>query len=937
MTAAVRNWVTLVLWSVVAGITLFWGGRFVYPLPQHALVKYNTTIVPTCVVFGLIASFIYRMRFGFGFIRFPQSIGWRVHTVPPPLWFAAPISLAIMALWALIFSRPLPWSASAVAYLFVGWLVGVAMQRLLRYIKCRKTPQDAIRRVKPAADNACPSIIDWIRSPEQPIISPEQDIFGVDKSAMRVANRLKTLDDHRVPTLSLLDAPGAGKTSFLNLVNYYLSIDRAGPQIHLREVSVWAAQTREAMLELIINLMCEELRDEVDTFWFRGMSHEFVRSLRAKESLTQSLFGWLISPPRASQMLNAISAVLVALNRRLVLVIEDLERKKADLPQFAESLAGVLDLIRGTQGISYIITNEPLAADDDIHPTIDFARLCRISDSLPMLSPDRCAEIIEQYRKFVGEEARGRQIIDPVPIAARQQRWLDTRTILCGLSLTPRFLKKSLANVDNRIKSLLGEIDVDGAITAAIYREVAPGRWNNYLRSHARYRDGDPLHIQPVTMSAGHTILIPDVPLMSLPPTGSDSDNPANAWPQNIFAGGWANYWTRFTTGECDVVLDQTILKAIQDGDVDSAIGLGKPNISGRCRERVCHFSYYAVRHNFLKKLLERISQSDVESHLRASQFPTIPTVVAWLQIATLRSPSHTHASSTVMSTYQRAFEFNLEVAMALIRPFDYLNAEFFGIPFATASSDQWAMILNGLYFTRELLLRSLAEQLQRWNKEGESPIVRLFKNASPAALTAFSRLYSVPYAAYDKTMDKDEAISKRRLAWLQNARNPVDLPHAGKLLGEAISAACDSNPELLYPQLLYGWCNLSDTATASNSPDTNGLINGQLGLNATPENGDLCIPGLPIYRTLELFSKIDPADILPGSGCEQLLKRANDLRAWADARARMRLRALQSRVNNTATPDPAVLTARKPSGNLTGSVSNSGNHATGNRSEGSL
>lgn len=882
MTAAARHWLTLVLWSIFAGIALSWVGRLFSPSLQHAFTKFNATITLTFVILGLIFSFIYRLRFGFGFVGFPPKIGWRLHTFPPPLWLAAPISLAVMEFWALIFSRPLPWPALAGTYLLVGWLIGVAMQRLLRYANGTQMQRDAVRGAAPATDHPLSSIVDWIRSPEEPILSPEQDKFGVNNSAIRVAQRLRMLDDHRVPTLSLLDAPGAGKTSFLNLVNHHLAIGEAGPLISLREVSVWAAQTPEAMLELIINLMCEELRNEVDTFWFRGMSHEFVRSLRAKESVAQSLFGWLISPPRANRMLDEISGVLVALNRRLVLVVEDLERKRAELPQFTESLSGVLDLIRSTEGISYVVTAESSAREDGLDPIIDFTRLCRIDDSLPRLSPSRCSEILEEYRKSIAAELQSRQIIDPMPKEVRQRRWLDTCKTLCNLPLTPRCLKKSLINADNRIRGLAGEVDVDGVIIAAIYREADPGRWNIYLRSHAQYRDSDLLQTQAVAAPAGHSILIPDIPLMSLPPVGSDFANSPDACPQNIFAGGRANYWTRFTTGQCDGILDQTVLKAIQDGDVDGALGLNDQNNGGGYRERVCHFSHFAARHDFLTRLLERLAQPEMGPYLRAVQFPTIPTVLAWLQIATLRSPTPPGYDS--ISGYQRtkAFEVNLEVAMALIRPFDYLNAEFFGVPFTPASSDLWGVTWGGVSSTREMFLMMLADQVQSWEKKGESSIVRLLNNASPAALTVFSRLFSVSYEPYNGKVDKKEAISKRCVAWLKNAKNPVDLPHVGKLLGAAISSGCDSIPELLYPQILYGWCDLSDTARASNTPDVSDLINGQHGLFATPMDSDACIPGLPMRQIIQLLVKVDPAAGLRDWNCEHLIQKAKNLRAAA-------------------------------------------------------
>lgn len=886
MTAANKRWLSLVLWSVLFGTILFWLGREFQPPPADGTNVIGRAASYTLAVFGVAASIFFSLRFGIGFAKVSTGVGWRFYTVPPPLWLVLPMALATSLFWTAAFSSPVLWPEVAAATFLAGWFVGIAVLRVARHACGGLDRQHLSAALPPALKSPWPGAVEWIRSPERPINSVRQDMFGIDSAACRVAARLRELEDGRVPTINFVDLPGAGKTSFLNLVDHHLNSGTASPRICLREVSVWAAQTPDAMLEVIVDLICEELRDEVDTFWFRRTSREFVRALCAKESFTQSAFGWLFSPPRAPEMLEEISEIFVALGRRLVLVVEDLERKKTDLPQFAESLSGVLDLIRRTIGIGYIITAESAAGRESSSPNseLDLCRLCRIDDSLPTLSPRRCAEIIEEYRGFATAESIRRRVIDPVPTLERSKRWAAIRDVLSSLQLTPRGLKKSLANADNRLKTLFGEIDIDGTIVAAIYREAHPERWNAYLRASSAIRACDPHRIKGPTLTQTQVsvqLQFYDFPLLSENSAGPETEPSLGVWPQNIFSGGDTNYWVRFITGQCDGLLDQEVLNAIKQFDLGEVTQLLS---DGRIRERICHFRHFAVRNGFLMKLLKHIHDQEMPLAESDGKFPSLPTAVAWLELAArqLRLGAGVSDSDTLVNFLDRmkiAWQISLDTAIALSQPSEFLNADYFGtpvVPAGTPPSPGGGTDFRDVAPFRKLFLENLARELQSTDRSGV--IIRLFRKARPSALTIFSKLFSTPFRYFQTGTSKDQTVAERRQAWVANARRPVELPHVGSLLGELVSEACDSHPNLIFPQLFYAWCALSDAAATCRNQTGQASISGKDDVLHASHDEPVGLPGLAMGRVLRLFCETDPVGLIHGPAD---LERAEQVR-WA-------------------------------------------------------
>ena len=213
--------------------------------------------------------------------------------------------------------------------------------------------KEALRRF---AEDPEGNLIPWLEDPA-PILNPRDDCFDTRFIARRIA---EALFRRRLPTVGLHGAWGSGKTTVLKFVEHYLHHD-AGFRQHIREewrrqfrkrrevlqsycvpgiitctVSAWGI-ARNPAPALVLRQVISKLSHHADCMGVNALPRHYLDALKG---VAPSWLGGLVSlfwPTDPVEQLRRLDPILGAINSRLVVFIEDLDRNLAapglSLPQ----------------------------------------------------------------------------------------------------------------------------------------------------------------------------------------------------------------------------------------------------------------------------------------------------------------------------------------------------------------------------------------------------------------------------------------------------------------------------------------------------------------------------------------------------------------------------------------------------------------------------
>jgi len=188
------------------------------------------------------------------------------------------------------------------------------------------------KRVPPASSQVEPPIADndwlhWIAGSDDPIIHPKQDAFGHTATAIRIATRIKNGLSSECPTIALIGPVGSGKSSILRLVNHHLeSESSSSARVSLVAVSVLPFETTESAVRGIIRSLIQELSRHVSVIGLAGISEVYLSAIEDKGGMLRILSHLLRGSGTPAETLNVIEDIAVAIDRQIVLCVEDIER-----------------------------------------------------------------------------------------------------------------------------------------------------------------------------------------------------------------------------------------------------------------------------------------------------------------------------------------------------------------------------------------------------------------------------------------------------------------------------------------------------------------------------------------------------------------------------------------------------------------------------------
>ena len=314
------------------------------------LALLSWTVSLTLIRLGALNAGHFRLRSFLGF---------------PPVWISAlAASLLYFANQDVPFHEPfkipirllLPWFGSCLLAPIVGVVIALATNR-----------RGAPRRPPVLVNAPSDSMENMIRDPEhllmwlqeeKPVDLPSEDVFGFSVIARRVASILR---GEKMRTVGVVGPFGTGKTSLLNLTEYYLqNSDDTSPGIGfsgemiLCRVHGWG-RIKGSIAERVLTIALERLSEAIDCSAIISLPSSYRRAIGGMHWPGGPVLEALLETSHDPvAQLKKLDRILVAAGLRLVILLEDLDRNTAD-EIIRDEIPSLLDRLRGMTSVSFVL------------------------------------------------------------------------------------------------------------------------------------------------------------------------------------------------------------------------------------------------------------------------------------------------------------------------------------------------------------------------------------------------------------------------------------------------------------------------------------------------------------------------------------------------------------------------------------------------------
>ncbi len=342
----------------------------------------------------------------------------------------------------------------------------------------------------------------WLDEDDEPISHPSQDLFGHSSVARRMAKRL-IFDG--APSMLLRGPKGSGKTSILRLIEHYVrhpeevldsqtshgtigglqvfsasTSRKSATKVRLVRVSAWTFEDSNSLLHGVLSKIVSETHKVADAYALTGLPAAYLAAISTSRGWFAGL-GALLSPSlKPEQAFDRVSSILTAVNVRLVVWLDDLERFREGKDHSDESIKALFALVRGRANLSFVLAEAWVGESDG---GFDYPKLCAFTEFVPKMQHIRVAEVVStlrnQHRSNYGDiDPKNTQQNDPfAPITAVEHMFSGDRRMMTmwsavGRSIgTPRMLKSVLRRLRESWKQLHGEVDFDELLVTLLLNE----------------------------------------------------------------------------------------------------------------------------------------------------------------------------------------------------------------------------------------------------------------------------------------------------------------------------------------------------------------------------------------------------------------------------------------------------------------------------------
>lgn len=454
----------------------------------------------------------------------------------------------------------------------------------------------------PAAENSVD--LDFWLSGDDPIDHPERDYFGHAGIARRIARILR---ETPVRTIGLLGPYGCGKSSILNLVEYYqrhpdevdkvyptqAEVSHSGP--HKRRIPakdlIWCrvaewGVTSESAASVILTRAIHETASHVDCLSCATLPAYYAAAL-GKAPWGQLLSSLLQHDESPEQLLRRLNNMLACIGKRLVICLEDLDRNiTKDKSDRLGHVGGLLDRIKALDNITFVVAVGQSSEVDEL-----IIKVLEHIEPVPKMAQAEVTVIYNAFRNralanvppSLASDSPIRDAIDPLP----EHKSISWEEIVARLVQCPRKLKSVLMQTNTAWRVLEGEVDLYDLTVVRMLQLCAPGAFTfvltnlSQLRTTSRWceseawdtvtkkedRDWDGIGAQEAITYLFH--MAPQGYLLTY----------RHAPIQGVKLAEPTDYWTRANTGELktDDISDLLILDVIdgwQRGREDKRVGI---------------------------------------------------------------------------------------------------------------------------------------------------------------------------------------------------------------------------------------------------------------------------------------------------------------------------------------------------------------------------
>jgi KAP-like P-loop domain-containing protein len=575
---------------------------------------WGTVFALSAIIFGALVMM--RRLGGLRLGQFHLRMRWY-----PPVWVAGVAAFCIY--WCIECPVPLEatrvWVVLPVAVFAIALILGKGILNHCNLYRIRKKRAKNNKGQVTATDaHSAPlvnqaDLMEWINTPEAPIKKPTKNLF----SAPHIARRLTRIILRRsqYDAVALTGALGAGKSSVLNLVEYYIknpkrlladmteaerasesqSTDDRPPfpegNIVICRVSAWGTDGGSAS-HLILDAALKALQRYVDCTALASVPFNYRQAMQASSSRLLGVIASLLgadADPR--NVLSRINQVARTANLRLLVFVEDADRDDPDETRL-HAINALLDGLHELRSISFIFAlgrghlNEPLV------------RLCEHIEPMPDLDREQVAERIAAFREEMLKcyYSKDDNDITVEPSDKRDRRFgelyprhsvlrefsgilSDERKTplwaLASLLNTPRALKTTLRHTLRAWTSLHGEVSFDDLLCVLALRFGEPNAYS-FLANHidSARRDVDRKEEREKILKeridewnertdAGNRRAAECLLRFLLPGLLDAQERKSDNEHQHIRVHIPTDYWARVNVGAVDGVPDQKVLRGL--------------------------------------------------------------------------------------------------------------------------------------------------------------------------------------------------------------------------------------------------------------------------------------------------------------------------------------------------------------------------------------
>jgi hypothetical protein len=432
------------------------------------------------------------------------------------------------------------------------------------------------------------------------------DWFERAPIADRLARRLATGATSPTPAVAIVGALGSGKTSLRKLVEEAIAVrPSTSPAVRIIPFSAWPFETVAGVVAGMLRAIASALEQELATPVLGALPEEYVQAI---EGLLDKWGGLLkifarqgVQSPEA--LLGEVDTVATALEIRLILWVEDLERFGAATEAAAESdavrerLAPVRALLYQLQELRSVSV---VVASNSFVSGFDLEKVARYVEVLEPISRARATAVLAAFRTEMLERAAADGVVDPVAGKVRdsfqfsdqldaiesalisigkplETQWAPAMAAVCA---TPRALKQGLRSCMEIWDEFRGELDFDHVMAASILRHGEPLAFGAIVRLADRLRNArshSRMSMRPepsgkanpwddLDTELGKTVSDDRVRGAVRTIVGEMFSHTDAEMPQGFQRQGRVDYWRRYLSRPelAEETRDQPLLKAIQ-------------------------------------------------------------------------------------------------------------------------------------------------------------------------------------------------------------------------------------------------------------------------------------------------------------------------------------------------------------------------------------